>query len=117
VTQQMHLNEEQWSQLRVALTGHDELFNGKLGKYTKRKVHLDLVPDAKPINCHPFPVARAHETLFKHECQNLVNDGVLEPVGATEHAYPTFIVPKKDGRVRWVSDLFRKLNAQLRRNV
>jgi hypothetical protein len=52
-----------------------------------------------------------------HEYQNLVNDGVLEPVGATEHAYPTFIVPKKDGRVRWVSDLFCKLNAQLWHNV
>ncbi len=30
-----------------------------------------------------------------------------------EHAYPTFVIPKKDGTVRWVSD-FRKLNQMLR---
>jgi hypothetical protein len=38
---------------------------------------------------------------------------VIEPVGLLLYAYPTFIIPKIDGRVRcWVSD-FCKLNTML----
>ena len=115
VDAQTHLSNSQQVIFRRSLEGHDVLFNGKLGKYPKKKVHLDLEPDSKPVHCRPYPVPRKHEAVFKKECDELCRDGVLEPVGTTEHAYPTFIVPKKDGRVRWVSD-FRKLNAQLRRS-
>jgi Reverse transcriptase (RNA-dependent DNA polymerase) len=76
-----------------------------------------LKDDAKPVHCKPFPVPQKHAEVFNKECKRLCDEDVLvEPVGATEHAYPTFIIPKKDGTVRWVSD-FRKLNANLRRRV
>ena len=40
----------------------------------------------------------------------MIADGVLERVeGLSEGSFPTFIIPKKDGRVRWVTD-FRELN-------
>jgi hypothetical protein len=111
-----HLEKAQQEKLKKALSGLDELFNGKLGKYTKKKVHLELKPGAVPVHCKPFPVPRVHTQVFKDEAESLCKDDVLEKVGATEHAYPTFIIPKKDGRVRWVSD-FRKLNVQLKRKI
>jgi transposase InsO family protein len=103
-------------QLRAAMLGHEVLFDGKLKKYTGKKIHLDLKDNAHPIHCKPFPVPHTQAEVFKKECARLCAEDVLEPVGATEHAYPTFIIPKKDKTVRWVSD-FRKLNSMLRRRV
>ena len=114
VKQQNHLTEAQKQSLLRVLQQRQKLFSGKLGRYPHKKMDLELVPNAKPIHLKPYPVAKAHEDLFKQELQRLCNIGVLRRVGTTEWAFPTFIIPKKDGRVRWVSD-FRKLNELIRR--
>ena len=112
VAKQDHLTTEEKQKLRSAFEGHDELFEGKLGCHPGKKIHLDLKPDAKPHHSRPFPVPFKHQQLFRDEADHLCREGVLTPCGSTEHAHPSFVIPKKDNRVRWVSD-FRILNAVL----
>jgi hypothetical protein len=73
-----------------------------------------LVPGATPKHSRPYPIPVIHLQALKKEPLHLIEIGFLSPQGASEWASPTFITPKKDGRVRWVSDL-RELNKEKRR--
>ena len=61
--------------------------------------------DAQTKHSRPYAVPHVHSETFKKELQHLINLGVLEPQGTSEWTSPTFIIPKKDGRVRWISNL------------
>jgi len=52
---------------------------------------------------------RCHIQTLKAEVECLVKIGVLKKVNHSEWAAPTFIIPKKDGSVRFISD-FQELN-------
>jgi hypothetical protein len=58
-------------------------------------------------------VPHNHHDTLKHEIERLVKLGVSRRCGDSGAA-PTFIIPKKNGTVRFISD-FRKLNEMLKR--
>ncbi len=114
INQLNHLNTEQKEDLRKVLMEHTKLFDGTLGVYPHKKFHIDLVPGAIAKHARPYPVPVIHLSAFKKELLHLVKIGILPPQGASEWVSPTFITPKKDGRVRWVSDV-RELNKVVKR--
>jgi Reverse transcriptase (RNA-dependent DNA polymerase) len=114
--QQKHLTPSQRQDLAVLLSNYPKLFSGKLGRYPHRKVHLELRKDAQPARCRPHPVPKHHQKVFKEELDHLCTLGVLSRCSASEWLTPSFIIPKKDGRVHWISD-FWELNKHIKCKV
>ena len=85
------------------------MFNGTLGKHPTAKINIQLVPGAKPIYQQPYPVSFKRKPLFDRELKNMIKDGVFTKIGDSKWDFPSFIIPKKDGCVQWLSD-FRRLN-------
>jgi hypothetical protein len=81
------------------------MFNKTPGIYPRKKVHIDIDPNAKPVYSRPYPVPRIHLKTFNSKLDHLVRVGILAPQQESEWASPSFIAPKKDGRVCWMSNL------------
>ena len=110
-----YLSSVNQSKLNTLLSQFPTLFSGKLGRYNKTRFTLELQdPNISPIFCKPYPIAQTHMAVFKQELSHLIDKGVLQHISLSKWASLTFIVPKKDDRVRWISD-FRKLNVLLKR--
>ncbi len=71
-----HLNVHQKADLLQVLQENDKMFNGTLGIYPHKKVHIDIDPNAKPVHSRPYPVPQIHLKTFKKELDHLVRIGV-----------------------------------------
>ena len=111
---QIHLTTEEQDKLEALLRKYVDLFDGTLGKWTHDDYRLELKEGAKPYHARAFPVPRVHYETLKKEVERLCKIGVLKRVNRSEWAAPTFIIPKKDGKVRFISD-FRELNKRIKR--
>ena len=111
---QEELNTDQQQQLLRLLRKHEQLFDGTLGTWTGSKVKLELLEGATPYHARAFPIPRCHIDTLKVEVERLVQLGVLKRVNRSQWAAPTFVIPKKDKTVRFISD-FRELNKRIRR--
>ena len=95
------------------LKQYEELFDEELGQWDMDDYKIDLIEGAKPYHAKAFPIPRVHLETLKAEVQRLCDLGVLKKVNRSEWAAPTFIIPKKDGSVRFISD-FRELNKRIK---
>ena len=110
-TAQSHLNTQEKHLLHSLFSKYLSVFDERLGHYKKRKINLQLIPGARPYSQRrPYPLPFQRRKLFHEELIAMLADGVLERVeGLSKRSFPTFIIPKKDGQVWWVTD-FRELN-------
>ena len=109
-----HLDDTQKDELLQLLKKYEGLFDGTLGNWKTTPVHFELKEDAKPFHGRAFPVPRIHRETLKKEIDRLVKLGILKWEGESEWAFPSFIIPKSNGTVRFISD-FRELNKLIRR--
>ena len=109
-----HLSTEQQQGLSSLLSEFPILFNGVLKVFTDERIHLDVDPTVPPSRSRAYAVPQLHLPTFKKELDRLTDIGVLEKTGRSDWVSGTFIIPKKEGRVRWISD-FRALNKAIKR--
>ena len=85
-----------------------------LGTWKNEQYDIELKAGATPYHARAYPIPKAHEQTLHMEVERLCKVGVLKKVNRSEWAAPTFIIPKKDGTVRFISD-FRELNKRIKR--
>ena len=68
---------------------------------------------AQPYHTKPFPILKTQKTL-KSEINGQINIGVLKLKNKSKRAAPTFIIPKNNGTVHFISD-FRDFNEWIKR--
>ena len=111
---QTHLTKDQQAELIVLLLKYEHLFDGTLGDWKGSGVSFELKADAKPYHGRAYPIPHIHEQPTRNEVARLCKLGVLERCSDSEWGAPSFIIPKKNFTVRFLSD-FRKLNSMLKR--
>ena len=94
------------------LEDFEEYFYGLLGDWATEPVDLELKPDSEPFNSRYYPVPRINKETFRRELKRLVEIGVLTPVQQSQHGTPVFIIPTKEGTVRFITD-YHRLNQKL----
>ena len=90
------------------------MFDGTLGIYSGYEHEIELLEGAQLYHAKPFPIPKVHEETLKTEFNILVSIGVLKRINNFEWAAPTFIMPKKNGTVCFISD-FTELNKRIKR--
>ncbi|MGH7954962.1 MAG: hypothetical protein ACREOZ_03290, partial [Gloeomargaritales cyanobacterium] len=104
-----HLSDDQQAIILKLFKQHAQIFSGRVGTFPGPPYHINLKKDARPYTARPYTIPRALEIIVKKELQRLVDIDVLKPNVKSAWGSPTFAIPKKDGRVRIITD-FRVLN-------
>ena len=100
----VYLLLSQHEQLYSLLTQFQKLFDGCLGTFKGPPVHLELIENPVPVRRRPYTIPMSHLAVFKEELSHLISIGIIEKAQCSKWIARTFIVPKKDGRVQWITD-------------
>ena len=88
------------------------MFDGTLGDWSTEPVNLDLKPGSRPFNSKYYTFPRINKERIHKYLKRLVEIGVLTPAQQSQYSTPVFIISKKEGTVRFITD-YRRLNQQL----
>jgi hypothetical protein len=88
------------------------LFDSTLGDWKTKPVSFQSKEGVSPYHGQAFPVPKVHKETIIKEVEKLCQLGVLERQPASEWALPSFIIPKKDKTVHFLSD-FGEVNKRL----
>ena len=72
MSKQDHLNTNQKEYLKGLFLKYSKVFDGTLGLYPHKKIHIDVKPDAKPKHMRPYAVPKIHMDTFKKKLDHLV---------------------------------------------
>jgi hypothetical protein len=106
------LSTDERKNLKSLLFKYDELFDGTLGTWDTTPVEFELKEGAQPYHARAFPIPQIHEGTIRKEVERLIKIKVLRKSNDSPWGAPTFIIPKKNRTVRFISD-FRVLNTKL----
>ena len=109
-----HLDPQEINELYTLLKKYECLFDGNLGTCHGKPYDIKLKLDAEPYHGKTFPFPRIHELTFKQELNRLEYLKFRNKVNRSQWGAPTFLIPKKDSTVRFISD-FRELNKRILR--
>ena len=83
--------------------------DGNIGTWHGKTYYIKPKPDAEPYHGIPFPVPRIHEITFKQELNQPEDCNVIKKFNRSKWGTMTFLNPKKDITLRFISD-FIELN-------
>jgi hypothetical protein len=107
-----HLNSAKKDKLLELLKKFEQLFDGTLGHWRTKPVSFQLKDGVTPYHGRAFPIPKVHKAVLMKEIQRLCDLGVQEWQPSSEWAASSFIQPKKNKTVRFLSD-FREVNKRL----
>ena len=111
-----HLNDDQKGKLLNLFSKYKDPFSGKLGKRPGPPVEIKLREKVTPFQSQAYTIPQAYMQITKNEISNLASNGVLVQGIESSWKLPSFFRKKKDGGIRFVSDL-RKLDGAIEHNA
>jgi hypothetical protein len=108
-----YLTDDEQMQILSLLHKYQHLFEGLLGTWNAKPYNIELRPKAKPYHSRPFLVPKIHKATLKIELEPITKAGVLKKVKQSKWAAPTFLIPKKDATVQFISN-FCELNKRIK---